>query len=88
MIDADKATAVTKDRIVVVCIQNVLIVIYIYELRYILLLLDSIKKSVKEEDKIISFHNFISIARSLWNTKSNALNPGRATIIALSKTSI
>jgi hypothetical protein len=32
MIDVDKATAVTKDRIIVVCIQNVLIVIYIYEL--------------------------------------------------------
>jgi hypothetical protein len=32
MIDVDKATVVTKDRIIVVCIQNVLIVIYIYEL--------------------------------------------------------
>jgi hypothetical protein len=28
MIDVDKATVVTKDRIIVVCIQNVLIVIY------------------------------------------------------------
>jgi hypothetical protein len=32
MIDVHKATVVTKDRIIVVCIQNVLIVIYIYEL--------------------------------------------------------
>ena len=47
MIDVDKATVVTKGRIIVVRIQNVLIVIYIYELGYILLLLDSIKMSMK-----------------------------------------
>ena len=50
MTDVDMAIVVTKARIIVVwfiCIQNVPIIIYIYELRYLLLLLDSIKINVK-----------------------------------------